>query len=73
MKVIQRKLARLLDFESSVLLHFENYNEGCIELVFSLPRVIFEKPPPKCQLFMYIEWEKSRGCYKVNVAKVTEM
>ena len=72
-KVIQRKLARLLDFESSVLLHFENYNDGCIELVFSLPRVILEKPPPKCQLFMYIEWEKSRGCYKVNVAKVTEM
>ena len=72
-KVVQRKLARLLGFESSMLLHFENYNDGCIELVFSLPTVILEKPPPKCQPFMYIEWEESRGCYKVNVAKVTEL
>ena len=72
-KVIQRKLAKLLDLESSMLLHFEHYNDGCIELVFSLPTVILEKPSPKCQLFVYIEWEKSRGCYKVNVAKVTEL
>ena len=70
-KAIQRNLAKLLGFHSSVLLHFENYNEGCIELVFSLPTVVLENSSPKSKLLTYIEWDKSSQSYKVNVDLVT--
>ena len=70
-KAIQRNLAKLLGFHSSVLLHFENYNEGCIELVFSLPTVVLENSSPESKLFTYIEWDKSNQSYKVNVDLVT--
>ena len=66
-KAIQRNLAKLLGFETSTLLHFENYNEGCIELVFSLPTVVLENSSPKSTLFTYIEWDKPSQSYKVNV------
>ena len=70
-KAIQRNLAKLLGFETSTLLRFENYNEGCIELVFSLPTVVLENSIPKSKLFTYIEWDKSSQSYKVNVDLVT--
>ena len=66
-KAIQRNLARLLGFETSALLHFENYNDGCIELIFSLPTVIFDKSSSESNLFTYIEWDKSCLAYKVNI------
>ena len=66
-KAIQRNLAKLLGFESSALLRFENYNEGCIELIFSLPTVVFDKSLPESNLFTYIEWDKSSLSYKVNI------
>ena len=70
-KAIQRNLAKLLGFETSAILHFHDYNEGCIELVFSLPTVVLENSSPKSKLFTYIEWEKSSQSYKVNVDLVT--
>ena len=70
-KAIQRNLAKLLGFQSSVILHFHDYNEGCIELVFSLPTVVLENSSPKSKLFTYIEWDKSNQSYKVNVDLVT--
>ena len=66
-KAIQRNLARLLGFQSSAILHFHDYNEGCIELVFSLPTVVLEKSSPESKLFNYLEWDKSSQSYKVNV------
>ena len=66
-KAIQRNLAKLLGFQSSAILHFNDYNDGCIELVFSLPTVVLEKSSPKSKLFTYIEWDKSSQSYKVNV------
>ena len=66
-KAIQRNLARLLGFQSGAILHFNDYNEGCIELVFSLPTVVLEKSSPKSKLFDYLEWDKSSQSYKVNV------
>ena len=66
-KAIQRNLAKLLGFQSSAVLHFNDYNEGCIELVFSLPTVVLEKSSPESKLFNYIEWDKSSQSYKVNV------
>ena len=66
-KAIQRNLAKLLGFQSSAILHFNDYNEGCIELVFSLPTVVLEKSSPKSKLFNYLEWDKSSQSYKVNV------
>ena len=66
-KAVQRNLAKLLDIQPSTTLHFEDYNEGCIELVFSLPTVVLEKSSPKSKLFTYIEWDKSSQSYKVNV------
>ena len=70
-KAIQRNLARLLGFQSCAILHFHDYNEGCIELVFSLPTVVLKKSSPKSKLFNYIEWDKSSQSYKVNVDLVT--
>ena len=70
-KAIQRNLAKLLGFQSSAVLHFHDYNKGCIELVFSLPTVVLEKSSPKSNLFTYIEWDKSRQSYKVNVDVVS--
>ena len=66
-KAIQRNLARLLGFQSGAILHFNDYNDGCIELVFSLPTVVLEKSSPKSKLFNYLEWDKSSQSYKVNV------
>ena len=65
-KAIQRNLAKLLGLKNSALLHFENYNDGCIELVFSLPTVIFTESSPKSQMLTYTEWDESRNCYRVN-------
>ena len=65
-KAIQRNLAKLLGLKNSALLRFENYNEGCIELVFSFPTVIFNESSPKSQLLTYTEWEESLNCYRVN-------
>ena len=70
-RAIQRKLAKLLGFQGGAILHFHDYNEGCIELVFSLPTVILEKSSPESKLFNYIEWDKSSQSYKVNVDLVT--
>ena len=71
-KAIQQNLVKLLGFkQNSALLHFEDYNVGCIELVFSLPTVLISKNPPKSQLLTYIEWEESQKCYRVNVDLVT--
>ena len=70
-KAIQRNLAKLLGFQNGAILHFHDYNEGCIELVFSLPTLVLEKSSPKSKLFTYIEWDKSSQSYKVNVDLVT--
>ena len=70
-KAIQRNLAKLLGFESSTLLRFENYYEGCIELVFTLPTAVIDKSSPESKLFTYIEWDKSSQSYKVYVDLVT--
>ena len=66
-KAVQRNLAKLLGFQSGAILQFNDYNDGCIELVFSLPTVVLEKSSPKSKLFNYIECDKSSQSYKVNV------
>ena len=70
-KTIQRNLAKLLQVRDGVSLHFEDYNVGCIELVFSLPTVVLESTFSKFQPF--IEWEESMQSYKVKVDLVTVM
>ena len=70
-KSIQRNLAKLLGIEGGVILHFEDYNIGRIELVFSLPTVVLKNTSPKFQPF--IEWEESIQSYKVKVDLVTVM
>ena len=72
-KSIQRNLAKLLGIEDSFNFHFEDYNVGCIELVFSLPTIISENSSSKFQLFTctYIDWDKSKDCYRVNVDLIT--
>ena len=70
-KAIQCNLTKLLGFQNGAILHFHDYNEGCIELVFSLPTVVLENSSPKSKLFTYIEWDKSSQSYKVNVDLVT--
>ena len=64
---IQRGLARLIGFEYDTVINFEDYNDGCIELVFSLPTVILESSSPESSLFTYIDWEKSKQSCKVNI------
>ena len=64
-KAIQLNLAQLLGCTHSIL-HFHNYNEGCIELVFSLPTTVFRESSHIPQMFTHIEWEESQKCYKVK-------
>ena len=70
-KCIQWNLAKLLGIEDCVTLHFEDYNVGCIELVFSLPTVVLECTSPKFQPF--IERKESIQSYKVKVDLITVM
>ena len=70
-KAIQKNLARLLGFDNSAILHFKSYKEGCIELVFSLPTVLFNENTSESQLFTYLNWDQSRSCYKIDVNLVT--
>ena len=65
-KAVQRNLAKLLGLENGAILHFEDYNIGSIELVFSLPIAVLNESPPDSQLFAFIEWKKSKNCYEVN-------
>ena len=70
-KAIQRNLAKLLGFRSSAVLHFHDYNDGCIELVFSLPTVILEESSSESKLLTYIKWDKSSISYKIDIDLVT--
>lgn len=70
-KAIQKNLARFLGFDNSAILHFEKYEEGCIELVFSLPTVLINENSSKSQLLTYLIWEQSKSCYKIDVNLVT--
>ena len=69
-KAVQRNLAKLLGLEDGTVLHFEDYNVGSIELIFSLPTVVLNESSPKSQLFTFIEWKKS-NYYEVNIDLVT--
>ena len=70
-KAVQRNLAKLLGLKDGSILHFEDYNIGSIELVFSLPTVILNESSPKSQLFAFIEWNKSKNCYEINADLAT--
>ena len=70
-KAIQRNLAKLLGLKHRAILHFEDYNEGCIELVFSLPTAVLNESLHYSPILTFIEWEESRSCYKVTVDLLT--
>ena len=70
-KAVQHNIAKLLGLENAAILHFVNYNIGCIELIFSLPTVVLNDISPKPQLITFMEWKKSKRCYKINVGLVT--
>ena len=70
-KAIQRNLAKLLGFKHSTILHFEDYNEGCIELVFSIPTAVLNESLRFSPILTLIESEESRSCYKVTVDLLT--
>ena len=70
-KAVQHNFAKLLGLENAVILHFEDYNIGSIELVFSLPTVVLNDISPKSQLITFVEWKKSKNCYEVNIDLVT--
>ena len=65
-KAIQRNLAKLLGLKNSALLHFKNYNDGCIELIFSLPTVIFNESSHDSRLLTSTKWDESLNCYRIN-------
>ena len=64
-KAVQLNLAELLGCTHAIL-HFHNYNEGCIELVFSLPTTVFCESSYIPPMLTHIEWEESQKCYKVK-------
>ena len=70
-KAVQRNLAKLLGLKDGTILHFEDYNIGSIELIFSLPTVVLNNVSPKSQLIKFMEWKKSKSCYEVNIDLVT--
>lgn len=58
-KTIQRNLARLLGLNTSIL-HFCHYEEGCLELFFSVSIAVFRES-------IYLEWVPSREAYMITV------
>lgn len=67
-KAIQQNLAAFLGFDSSAIFHFECYEEGCIDLVFSLPKVILLKGFNNFyQPFTNVVRDESRNCYRAMV------
>ena len=70
-KSIQRNLAKLLGFQNSALLNFENFKEGCIDFIFSLPKVVLDKRFHKSRVWTYLKWEQTRNCYKVDADLLT--
>ena len=70
-KAVQHNFAKLLGLENAAILHFEDYNIGSIELIFSLPTVVLNEIFSKSQLVTFMEWKKSKNCYKVNIDLVT--
>lgn len=71
-KAIQQNLAAFLGFDSSAIFHFECYEEGCIDLIFSLPKVILLKGFSNFhQPFTNVVRDESRKCYRAMVDLLT--
>ena len=49
---------------NNTAINFEDYNDGCIELVFSLPTIILEYYSPNSPLFTYIDWKNQNKVAK---------
>ena len=64
-KAIQQNLANLLGLDNSAILHFEDYTEGSIELIFSLPTVVLNEISHKSQFI--VVFKNSKNCYEANL------
>ena len=58
-KAIQHNLAQLLGLNTSIL-HFCHYEEGCLELFFSVSTAVFHES-------IYLEWVPSKESYRIAV------
>ena len=63
-KAVQQNLAELLGLNTSIL-HFQFYEKGCFELVFSVNTAVFN--PLKCQ---HLEWDPSREAFRITTELV---
>ena len=61
-KTIQHNLARLLGLNTSIL-HFCHYEEGCLELFFSVSTAVFHES-------IYLEWVPSKEAYRITVPDI---
>ena len=62
-RTLQRKLAKLLSIPS---LEFKAVSEGCVQLMFSIPKALFECYPIKSSLHRYIKWEETVKGYMIT-------
>ena len=66
---LQIRLAKLLSVPS---LEFKAVSEGCIQLMFSIPKALFECYPIKSSLYRYIKWEETVKGYMIT-ADITQI
>ena len=62
-QTIQAKLEELFHVPS---LEFQQASNGCIQLMFSIPKALFECYPVKSSLHHYIEWEETVEGYMIT-------
>ena len=62
-RTLQKKLEELLHVPS---LEFDSVSEGCVQLMFSIPRALFECYPDKSSLHRYIVWEETVKAYRIT-------
>ena len=60
---LQEKIAKLLSVPS---LEFEAVSEGCVQLMFSIPKALFECYPIESSLHRYIKWEETVKGYMIT-------
>ena len=61
-KMLECRLAKLLE----VSIKLAGYNNGCIELLFYIPKVVYDSTSPDTPLRRYVEWNKESQSYIIT-------
>ena len=61
-KMLEHRLAKLLE----VSIKLAGYNNGCIELLFYIPKVVYDSASPNTPLRQYVEWDRESQLYIIT-------